>query len=160
MDHVVDVDELLFSYAERLRRTTTLQIGTSAISGGQVRAAEMDVMRIIENLGSNAARHATSTVDLSVSEGEHWVEVAVTDDGPGVPEESRAAIFERFYRSDPDRSRADGGAGLGLAIVSELTAKYGGTVHVEGAQPRGARFVVRLPASTPVGHEVALNSAI
>lgn len=143
----VDLDDLIFSYAGQLRPGTALHIDTSAVSGGQVYAKEVDIIRIIENLGSNAVRHVWSQVVLSLSESADQVELSVADDGPGVPDASKTIIFERFYRLDSDRSRAVGGAGLGLAIVRELTLKYGGSVRVEDASPCGARFVVRLPTS-------------
>jgi len=59
----------------------------------------------------------------------------------------RGAIFERFTRLDEGRSQSAGGSGLGLAIVAELARSYGGSVSVEAAEPRGARFVLNLPAS-------------
>ncbi len=110
-------------------------------------AEEVDIIRIIENLGSNAVRHARSQVVLALTEVADRVELTVADDGPGVPDDRKSLIFERFYRLESDRSRAFGGAGLGLAIVRELTTKYGGSVHVEDVSPCGARFVVQLPTT-------------
>jgi hypothetical protein len=76
--------------------------------------------------------------------------VEVSDDGPGVPVEDRARVFDRFVRLDAARARADGGSGLGLAIVAEVVAAHGGTVEVDDATIGGARFRVRLPAQPPV----------
>ena len=143
----VDVDDLIFAYAEHLPPRTTPHINTSAVSGGQVYAEEVDIIRIIENLGSNAVRHARSQVVLALTEVADRVELTVADDGPGVPDDRKSLIFERFYRLESDRSRAFGGAGLGLAIVRELTTKYGGSVRVEDVSPCGARFVVQLPTT-------------
>jgi len=67
------------------------------------------------------------------------------DDGPGVPEGSREAVFRRFFRGDDARNRAYGGSGLGLAIGREIARAHGGEVWVEEADSGGARFVVRLP---------------
>ena len=69
----------------------------------------------------------------------------VADDGPGVPPDQRARVFERFVRLDDARARADGGAGLGLAIVAEVVAAHGGTVDVVDSPLGGALFRVRLP---------------
>jgi hypothetical protein len=66
------------------------------------------------------------------------------------PEEA-AHIFERFYRSDPSRSRAHGGAGLGLSIVSAIVANHGGTVSAQGRVGEGTAFTVHLPAVPPPG---------
>jgi two-component system phosphate regulon sensor histidine kinase PhoR len=77
------------------------------------------------------------------------VELSVTDTGLGIPEADRPRVFERFYRVDKARSRELGGTGLGLAIVKHIVEGHGGRVWVEGNQPIGSRFVVRLPAASP-----------
>jgi signal transduction histidine kinase len=103
--------------------------------------------RIIENLTSNARRHATRRISFGVAETPDAVTLWVEDDGPGVPPAMRSAVFERFTRLDEDRSPTTGGSGLGLAIVAELARSYTGTVRVEGATPHGARFVLNMPPS-------------
>ena len=145
---LIDIDELVLSQVDLLQRTTDLHIDASAVSGGQVVADETDMTRIIENLSSNALRHAVRKIAFGVSEADEWVELSVTDDGPGVPPDKRLAVFERFSRLDSSRSRSYGGVGLGLAIVQEIAGRYGGTVRVEDGPGRGARFIVSLPAST------------
>jgi signal transduction histidine kinase len=146
----VDLDELVLSQAEQLRGSTSLTVDVSAVSGGQVLASEGDMIRIIENLSSNARRHAYSRIHFGLTERSDTVTFWVEDDGPGVPRTMRDAIFERFARLDEDRSQSTGGSGLGLAIVAELARSYGGSVWVEDAAPHGARFVLRMPAS---GHQ-------
>jgi signal transduction histidine kinase len=144
---LVDVDELVLSHVERLRRTSALEIDVAGVSGGQVRATELDVVRVIENLATNAVHHARSKVSFSVCEENGRVELTLADDGPGVPADMREAIFERFLRLDSDRGRTSGGSGLGLAIVSEIASKYGGCVVATDADGGGALFVLTLPAS-------------
>jgi signal transduction histidine kinase len=75
--------------------------------------------------------------------------VAVTDDGPGVPAEHRAVIFDAFARLDDSRTRESGGVGLGLAIVKRIVTSHGGTVTVTDAEGGGARFVTTWPESSP-----------
>ena len=72
------------------------------------------------------------------------------DTGPGVEPEHLPFIFERFYRADPSRTRATGGAGLGLAIVRQLVEAHGGTVEAANAAGGGAMFTVELPMLTLV----------
>lgn len=144
----VDLDELVLLQVDYLRRGTGLELDVSGVSAGQVVAREVDMMRILENLSSNAIRHAESRIEYSVSETDHHVRFSVADDGPGVPEAMRTHIFERLARIEPDRDPSKGGSGLGLSIVAEIVRAYGGQVWVEGVQPHGARFVVQLPAST------------
>jgi two-component system OmpR family sensor kinase len=70
--------------------------------------------------------------------------VEVEDEGPGLPEGDTALVFERFFRSDPSRSRDTGGAGLGLAIVASIVKAHGGSVEVGKGKSGGALFRVVL----------------
>jgi signal transduction histidine kinase len=108
--------------------------------------------RMLVNLIDNAIRYAKSSVTVSVSQSGTWVELAVTDDGPGIPEPDRERAFDRFARLDDARTRCDddaGGAGLGLAIVRATAQSHAGTAHLEPApgHASGLRAVVRLPAA-------------
>jgi len=76
--------------------------------------------------------------------GEH-IRLEVRDDGPGIPPDQRARVFERFYRVDAGRAKEDGGTGLGLAIVKHLVGAMNGRVGVEANQPHGSVFWVELP---------------
>lgn len=123
---------------------TSVEIDTpdSAVVWGQ----PARLRRVIANLIDNAVRHADNTVRMTVVATRTDIELAVEDDGPGIPPEQRLAVFERFVRLDEARSRDDGGAGLGLSLVQAVVQAHGGSVEV-GESPRlgGARFVVRLP---------------
>jgi signal transduction histidine kinase len=116
---------------------------------------ETQLSRVASNLVDNALRYASSTVELSVRQDDHYAVISVSDDGPGIPAADRERIWERFTRLDDDRSRRSGGSGLGLAMVRELTAAHGGTASVTSRQPGpGAAFLVRLPvtaAERPLG---------
>ncbi|WP_084780009.1 sensor histidine kinase [Planobispora rosea] len=106
----------------------------------------LDLGRVLVNLVDNALRHTVSPVVVALrAEGADAV-LTVTDDGPGIPEADRERVFDRFTRLDSARSRDEGGAGLGLAIVRETVNAHGGAVHLEDASP-GLRAVVRLPLS-------------
>jgi signal transduction histidine kinase len=141
----VDVDDLLEAERSRLRSRGELVV-TAAITPARVQGDRAALERVVRNLVDNAVRHAVRRVHLSCRVDGHWVEVAVDDDGPGVPEPERERVFERFVRLDEARARQDGGSGLGLAIVRELVRAHGGQVELtaEGPLP-GARCVVRLP---------------
>ena len=75
------------------------------------------------------------------------VEIAVTDQGPGIPEHEQTRIFERFYRMDAARSRATGGTGLGLSIVKHICANHGGDIQVWSDGAHGSTFTIRLPVA-------------
>ena len=106
--------------------------------------------RILTNLIENARRYADTTVEVVVRAEGKFAIVEVRDDGPGVPPHERHRIFERFVRLDEARDRVQGGFGLGLAIVADLSKAFGGRVEITDASPGrpGAAFILRLPRST------------
>jgi len=96
------------------------------------------------NLLSNAARHATSRFRLRIGRHGSGFEIAVDDDGRGVPDAERDTVFKAFTRLDDSRSRETGGYGLGLAIVARIAALHGGVASVTAsADLGGASFVLR-----------------
>ena len=144
----VDLDEVVLDRTAVAARAGAPSIDTSAVSGGQVLGSERDLERLVDNLLTNARRHARSAVAVAVDEDEDgWVTLRVDDDGPGVPEPDRERVFERFTRLDDARTRDRGGAGLGLSIVRAVARDHGGSVAVGTASIGGASFTVRLPAS-------------
>lgn len=142
----VDLDDLVFTEAVRRRRDGAVRIDTSDVSAGRVAGDEAALRRVLRNLIDNAVRHAATTVALGLVETDEAVVVTVDDDGPGIRPADRDRIFERFVRLDEARTRDDGGAGLGLAIVTELVAVHHGTVDVDDSPLGGARFRLRFPA--------------
>ncbi|HEY6623739.1 MAG TPA: HAMP domain-containing sensor histidine kinase [Acidimicrobiales bacterium] len=105
--------------------------------------------QVLDNLLSNVRAHTpagTSTV-VRVSQANDEAVVEVADDGPGLNDEQRSRVFERFYRADPSRSRLKGGAGLGLSIVNAIVTAHGGTVRAISLPGQGASFSVHLPLS-------------
>jgi signal transduction histidine kinase len=101
--------------------------------------------RILANLLENAARHASSRVEVGIHTDGAEVMLNVTDDGPGIPIGDRERIFEPFVRLDSHRARPGGGAGLGLAIVRDLLEDEGGRIMVADGPAGGAVFEVTLP---------------
>ena len=100
---------------------------------------------MFRNLGENAARHASSRVDITLVERGDEVVLTVDDDGPGIPESERERVLQRFVRLDEARSRDDGGSGLGLSIVDEVVRAHGGSMSIEQSPLGGARIQVTLP---------------
>lgn len=146
-DNAIDLDDLLFAEASRLRRATTLAIDSSQVQPARFHGNAQLLGRVIRNLSENAARHATSRIRLSLFKNEAgWLLLEVEDDGAGVPVAQREAIFERFARLDESRNRDLGGSGLGLAIVQQIATSYTGKVWVEDSELGGAKFVLQLPA--------------
>ena len=146
----VDLDDVIDAESRRLRGVTDRRV-QARISAVRTRGDAERLARAVRNLADNAARHARSTVAVSVGElDDGSAVVTVEDDGPGVPVADRDRIFERFVRLDQARGRPDGGSGLGLAIVREIVRGHGGEVTVGDSTLGGARFEIRLPgAATP-----------
>jgi signal transduction histidine kinase len=141
----VDLDDLVFDEARRLRGISEVRVDTSLVSAGRVDGDAAGLRRVLRNLGDNAARHADAHVAFSVAERDGVVVLEVDDDGPGIPEADRERVFERFVRLDDARARDDGGSGLGLAIVAELVAAHGGTVAIASNPTGGTRVEISLP---------------
>ena len=117
---------------------------------GTLHADPDRLAQALRNLANNAIDHTTpetGLVRLKVDRIEHdRIRFAVTDNGPGIPPAERERIFERFHRTDQGRSRAAGGAGLGLAIVRAIALAHHGTVHAgDSSDGRGARVELVLP---------------
>ncbi|HEV3469026.1 MAG TPA: heavy metal sensor histidine kinase [Pyrinomonadaceae bacterium] len=109
-----------------------------------------DLLRqMVLNLVDNAVKFtpAGGAVRLGLARRDGEYLLSVSDTGPGIPAEARDQIFERFYRADKARSRAeDGGAGLGLAIARWVAQAHGGELELAGSDPGGTTFVARIPA--------------
>jgi len=104
--------------------------------------------RVVQNLVGNAVRYCDHKVRISGGiQGDGNAYICVEDDGQGIAEEDRVRIFEAFARLDDSRTRASGGYGLGLSIVSRIAYWFGGTIEVdESPDLGGARFIMRWPA--------------
>lgn len=112
-----------------------------------VLADERRLERILANLIDNADNHGAGAQRLSIRSVGDRIRIAVEDDGPGVPEDERERVFERFARgSNSDPSGRYVGSGLGLALAEENTRLQGGRIWVEASDSGGARFVVELDA--------------
>ncbi|MFI0369172.1 sensor histidine kinase [Actinomadura sp. 1N219] len=126
------------------RRPPRVPITTDLAPGVLVRANPVRLARVLGNLLSNAERHATDDIRVSVARDGDDAVLEVLDDGSGIPEEARERVFERFARLRESRTRDPEGTGLGLPIAREIAEVYGGTLRIADS-PRGARFVLRLP---------------
>ncbi|KAB2347928.1 sensor histidine kinase [Actinomadura rudentiformis] len=142
----VALADLLREEVERRGPADRVPIGIELKAAPQVLGSRDRLARALANLLNNAQRHASSQVNVTLrQDGDRWVVMDITDDGPGVPPGDRERIFERFVRLDDARSRDEGGAGLGLAIARDLLRAHGGTLTVEAAPGGGALFRMRLP---------------
>ena len=128
--------------------TLTVDASSAIVAGDAPR-----IRQIVDNLLSNALRYTDAGGSVTVRsfvDGAHGV-IEVTDTGIGISGDDLPHVFDRFWRSDKSRARSRGGAGIGLAIVSELVRGHDGRIDVSSHPGRGSRFSVRLPLlRTPV----------
>jgi signal transduction histidine kinase len=139
----------------------------------KVMASDERIHQVVFNLVDNALRFTPDGGRITVSavRQDGMCEVSVEDTGPGVPQEHRPYVFERFYRVDPARSRTDGGTGIGLTIAKSVVEGHGGRIWVDRSEAGGAAFRFTLPladesepeagaaASAPAGEPPVVQDA-
>jgi signal transduction histidine kinase len=149
----VDLEPIVAGRAAAARRVPVVLAPAASDDGFLVRGSAREYERLVDNLLDNAARHATSRVDVRLRRSSDATQVVleVVDDGPGIDAADCERVFERFARLDAARDRDAGGAGLGLAIVRAVAEAAGGTVQATGRADGapGARLVVRIPTVAP-----------
>jgi len=118
-----------------------------------VRGDRDELTRVFENLLENGLKYASAgkKLDLTVTVVpiEQQVNVAIRDYGPGIPPEHLPRLTERFYRVDAAHSRAEGGTGLGLALVKHILNRHGGRLSIDSNVGQGATFTAHLPLAGP-----------
>lgn len=154
----VSIDELVRSIVDEFqphaeRKGITLVLVRPEGSQPVVRGNEDELRRATQNLVQNALQHtpANGRIEIGWSEGtpRQRLSLFVRDNGQGIAPEHLPRIFERFYRVDAGRSRAEGGTGLGLSIVKHIVESHGGDVTVESVVGQGSTFTIRLPLGNP-----------
>jgi signal transduction histidine kinase len=144
----VRLDQLALAVVERLPPTESARVRVDGepvvVFGDEVRLGQ-----VVANLVHNALRYASraeGAVHVHIARSASGGCLVVEDDGPGLPPDAFERVFDRFSRLDRARSRAHGGAGLGLAIVRHVAEAHGGRAWAENSPAGGARFYVQLPA--------------
>ena len=168
-DKQVDVGAIVRQVADSLQtlaRDRHVEVKTIGSSAPLLVPGDRDeLIRVFENLVENALKYAASgkRVDIVLSVGEgpdgkREARIAVRDRGPGIAPEHLPRLTERFYRVDVSESRAQGGTGLGLALVKHILNRHGGRLTIESAPGQGATFTVHLPiaGTVPAGGNSSL----
>ena len=148
-------DEMRLLAEEKPIRLRTHTVGTVHVEGDRTR-----LQQVIVNLIDNAIKYTQEggTVDVSVSREGNSAVLEVSDNGPGIPDHALPHVFDRFYRADKARSRASGGAGLGLSIVKAICAAHNADVKVSSQEGRGCCFRVELPGLTVLANDGATTA--
>jgi heavy metal sensor kinase len=160
----LDLGELVASTADEMRllaEEKSIGLRTHVATGIQVEGDRTRLQQVIVNLIDNAIKYTQQggKVEISVGGEGNTAVLEVSDNGPGIPSHALPHVFERFYRTDKARSRASGGAGLGLSIVKAICAAHNAEVKVSSQEGRGSRFRVELPL-LPVFESEGASSAL
>jgi two-component system OmpR family sensor kinase len=136
-----------------------------SIPQGRLRADPDRLAQAVRNLINNAIDHTRpgdGLIRLEVTRAPpEGIRIAIIDDGPGIPPEEIDRIFERFHRTSASRSAANGGAGLGLAIVRAIAEAHGGTaIAANSPDGSGARFEIQLPGFEAEGRPSAISAEV
>ncbi len=146
----VDLQELVSQIAREtnaLGKPVTVKVG-KVQKGVFAQADRRYLHRVLQNLAGNATRYAESTIIISAGLEKNEAFISVEDDGQGIPEKDREKVFIPFARLDDSRTRASGGYGLGLSIVSRIAFWFNGRMSVdESPTLGGARFIMTWPKS-------------
>jgi heavy metal sensor kinase len=150
----VDLSALVSAVADNLRplaEARGLTLHVKAAAGVTVAGDAARLRQVFYNLLDNALKYtpAGGTVELHVEAGARAAVVTVHDTGIGIPAEHLPHVFERFYRVDRARSRAEGGTGLGLSIARSIVVAHGGEIELTSPPGAGTTCRVMLPADTP-----------
>ena len=148
IDHVV---ALAIDQNHVAADASAVQLVSGGDAGATVYGDESLLVVALHNLIANAIQYSPgkSRIGIGVSNVDGIVEIAVTDQGVGIPEDDLDRVFERFFRIDPARSRNTGGSGLGLSIVKHVAHNHGGDVRVWSQLGSGSTFTIRLPEAAP-----------
>ena len=146
----IDLQELVSQIAREtnaLGKPVTVKVG-KVQKGAFAQADRRYLHRVLQNLAGNATRYAESTIIISAGLEKNEAFISVEDDGQGIPEKDREKVFIPFARLDDSRTRASGGYGLGLSIVSRIAFWFNGRMSVdESPTLGGARFIMKWPKS-------------
>lgn len=139
----VDLDDLLFEEARRVRAMSELSVDTSTVQPTRVTGDPPMLKRMIRNVVDNAARYATNELRFDSHYDGAFAVVTVADDGEGIDVAQSTRFFQRFVRADSARSRRSGGTGLGLSIVTDIVTRHGGAARFVEV-PSGSMIELRV----------------
>jgi len=150
---LIDVDHIITMAVDQTRVAADshkVQLITGGDKHSEVYGDEALLVVALHNLIANAIQYSPdgSRVGIGVSNHDGVVEISITDQGVGIPEGELDRVFERFFRSDPARSRNTGGSGLGLSIVKHVVQNHGGDIRVWSQPGNGSTFTIRLPEAS------------
>ncbi|MBP6017058.1 MAG: HAMP domain-containing protein [Candidatus Promineofilum sp.] len=148
----VELDNILFEVYRQVRRIEKpVSVELTAVDQATILGDEDRMKQLLLNMVDNGIKYTLpgGAVRLSLTKESGWANLIVSDTGIGIPPEDLPHIFDRFYRVDKARSRAQGGSGLGLAIAKWIVQAHGGAIQVDSTVGQGTTFRITLPLHDP-----------
>lgn len=139
----IELDTLLFELVEKQRKTGQ-KIDFHTEEKICVSGRLNDISRAVTNILTNANRYATKT-SVSLGVRNNMARIIIDDNGPGIPENKRRAVFKAFYRIDVSRNKATGGVGLGMTITRDILLSHGGDITLSKSPLGGLRVIMTIP---------------
>jgi signal transduction histidine kinase len=106
------------------------------------------IERVLVNIIGNAKKYIPKTngvVKVSITQFENFIQYEIEDNGPGIPEEQRLQVFDKFYQINQSKKNNVGGSGLGLSICKKIADLHNGFIHVDESSMGGAKFILQIP---------------
>lgn len=146
----MDIKELIIELSaniEALAEEKSINLEVDAQESLIINGDRVKLRQLFINILENAIRYTpdNGSISISLSRKDIYALVKISDTGMGIPKEHLSHIFERFYRVDKARSRAEGGVGLGLAISKYIAESHGGKIEVESQEGKGTTFYITIP---------------
>ncbi len=152
---VIELDNVLFDvYRQMSSLEQKIEMELTAVDQVVVLGDSDRLRQLLQNLIGNAIKYTPAgKVSISLAKEENWAIIEISDTGLGIPAEDLPHIYDRFYRVDKARSRAQGGSGLGLSIAKWVTEAHGGKILVASQIGEGTTFTIRLPIYKTIARE-------
>lgn len=150
VSHLLNRFDMIVEHDKKDPKTNEKKYEIKRELGNQDLWIEIDtdqMMRVIDNIMNNAIKYSPDggTITVRLKQNQNWVLLSISDQGLGIPRKDLGKIFDRFYRADKARSRAQGGTGLGLAIAKEIVTAHGGRIWADSREGHGSTFYISLP---------------
>ena len=150
VSHLLNRFDMIVEHDKKDPKTNEKKYEIKRELGNQALWIEIDtdqMMRVIDNIMNNAIKYSPDggTITVRLKQNQNWVLLSISDQGLGIPRKDLGKLFDRFYRADKARSRAQGGTGLGLAIAKEIVTAHGGRIWADSREGHGSTFYISLP---------------
>ena len=150
VSHLLNRFDMIVEHDKKDPKTNEKKYEIKRELGNQALWIEIDtdqMMRVIDNIMNNAIKYSPDggTITVRLKQNQNWALLSISDQGLGIPRKDLGKIFDRFYRADKARSRAQGGTGLGLAIAKEIVTAHGGRIWADSREGHGSTFYISLP---------------